>query len=107
MIKTGKPFGISIYIYNPRDGLGRDLRDQTGARWGANLVGNDAKIGAVFSQSQYGRRKIIVSQRIDPAYPENEMVASGVQDRLIARELGRAIDAQRLRVIGFNIRLRL
>jgi hypothetical protein len=35
------------------------------------------------------------------------MVASGVQDRLIARELGRAIDAQRLRVIGFNIRLRL
>ena len=81
------------------NGVGADVGDQLGAGRGANLVIDDAELLALGRQTQHGAGKVAAACRIHPRGAKNQMLAVAVPNRLLASELGGAVDRQRRRCV--------
>jgi hypothetical protein len=104
MVEAGEHLTVGARLHGANRVCG-DVGQEFGAGRGADLVGDDFQLVALFRQTQHGLGEVGAARGVDPAGAEDE-VARAAGDGLFAFELGLAIDAERAGGVGLFPRRR-
>src|SRR5688500_14364220 len=84
--------------------LGGNVSQQISARRGPDLIIDNGEAIAFPSKTQHRFGEIIATCSKNPTGAKDQMVTTGIQNRFLSFQLGRAVEVQRAGRIGFHPR---